>query len=107
MRKETIVLAPAMLQVVDESRSALPVSAIQVSLPEGSEEQFGLIEPRGVGWREKSPHPGIVSQEGMSVRRNVTGTTVPDEVNPAGVPVNVQEVFKRWLQMLTIISIQT
>lgn len=72
MSEEPIVLSPARIEVLDEMLAALPIAPFQVTLAECAEQQLGLIEPRGMRWREEHAYMRvIVAQERARRLRDV------------------------------------
>ena len=68
----------------DERISMRPVTAREVPRTEGTQEQFGLVEPRGVSGRhERSDRRIVIAQESRCGGRDVARPTVPDDVDPA------------------------
>src|SRR5271167_2487290 len=58
---EAIVLGPGGIDVIQELLPATPRSAFQVTMAEGADEQFRLIQPRRVGRRKAgTPPPSAV-----------------------------------------------
>src|SRR5262249_5206438 len=63
VRVELVVLLPARLEVLDELLAALPVAAFQVPLGECTQQQLGLIEPRGMRRREEDTDLRVVGPQ--------------------------------------------
>src|SRR5262245_52619512 len=82
VRVELVVLPPACIEVLDELLTTLPGAAFQVALAERTEQQLGLIEPRGMRGREEHAHVlVVVAQERVRRLRGVGRATVPDQVH--------------------------
>ena len=107
VRVQLIVLSPAVVQVLDEVDATGPITSLQVPLAEGSEKEFGLIEPRGVRGGLQHSDLGVVFEKGVSIVRDVTGASVPDEVNALCTAVNSEELLERRLQVLAVVRLET
>ena len=82
MGVEPVVLGPARFEVGNELGAAGPISPLQVVGSEGTQQQFGLIEPGGM--RRGEEHPDmrvVVPQEIERLSADMAGAVVPDEVD--------------------------
>jgi len=50
---EAVVLGPAGIEMLDEVGAAGPVASLKIARPEGAQQQFGLVEPGGMGRSEE------------------------------------------------------
>ena len=79
MSVELVVLQPTRVQVINELLAALPAAALHVALAEHTEQQLGLVEPRGVRCRQEHADVQIEgTQQGGRLLCDVGRGSIPD-----------------------------
>src|SRR5512135_1105943 len=67
---QPVVLRPGVLHVVDELSTAGPRSPLPIAVGEGVEQQFRLVEPRGLPRCETASPPATASGQVLLCRRS-------------------------------------
>src|SRR5437868_7109219 len=69
--------------MLDEFLSTYPGLPLQVVIPKRSHQQLGLIQPRGVSWREAGSPPAPATRPiGLRSARRVARIAVLDQIYP-------------------------
>jgi hypothetical protein len=89
MSIEAVILWPRGVDVLQELFSAPPRGAFQVTMAEGPDEQFRLVQPRGIG-RRKARTPSISAARPVRRRRGcgVARVAILDQEHPAQAAVS-------------------
>src|SRR5580700_11061952 len=81
---EAVILRPRGSDVIQELFPATPRGAFQVSMAEGADEQFRLVQPRGVDRCKAGPPPtSAIGPVGCRIGRRVARVAVLDQKGPA------------------------
>lgn len=95
MSIEPVVLGPADSHMLDELLPALPGASPQVTVTERIDQQFGLIEPGGMHWREAGSPPipsfGPVS---VGIAGRVAGIAILNQEDPFQVAMTSPKGFQ-------------
>ena len=83
MSVEAVILRPGGYHMLEQLLPFAPGISLPIALAEGSDQQFRLVQPRGVGWREAGspPIPAFRPVDGR-VPRRVAGVTVLNQEHP-------------------------
>src|SRR5204862_5025186 len=84
MRVESVILRPGDVDVIQELFAATPRGTLQVPVTERADEQFRLIQPRGVDRRKAGPPPtAAVRPVRCRIGRRVARVAILDQERPA------------------------
>jgi len=80
MRVTFVVLRPSEFEVIEQLIPAGPGCSFQVATAECMDQQLGLVQPRGMGWREPGSPPTLRTRP-VCCRRagGMTGVAVLDQ----------------------------
>lgn len=108
MSEEAIVLRLIGFEVFGRLLPARPTSAPQISVAEGAQREFGLVEPRSVRWRLQDAESWMMAaQENMRLPGYVTVSAVPDEMNTTPGTVQPKELPQSRKKINELAGIQT
>src|SRR5258708_4586530 len=88
MSVEAVILRPGGDHLLDQLLPSAPGVSLQVAMPECSDQQFRLVQPRSVGWREAGPPPTpALRPVDRRVSRRVAGIPVLNQEHPFQSPM--------------------
>src|SRR5262245_16410710 len=105
MSKQSIVFRPTGIEVIDHLFFTRPISTVQVMGCETPEQQLPLIQPGGMSWSYRNPNLWVIKTQKFSrVPRDVTRTTIPNQMNASGLAVLVKEPGQDAAQLVTVVG---
>jgi hypothetical protein len=103
-----VVFRPSVLYLGDELRTAGPRAPLQVAMCESVQQQFRLVQPRGMHRREATSPPAIAVVEVLLCRPSSVGrVVVVDQVDSAQVAMTPTEARQPVDVVLSVLRLDT
>ena len=107
MRKAVIVFWPAGREMVNQLLSRLAIKPGEVLVGKGAQQQFGLVEPTGVGRGVQGAQARMSSEGGFGVMINMRGAIIHDQMNAWCVPIAASHLPHAPQKVLVVVLVQT
>src|SRR3989304_1519430 len=108
MREALVIVIAAIQDMSNHQCATLPTPAQQIAFRKRFQQRFSLIQPRSIDRGEEHMHARRqVLKEFGRCPTDMTRPIVDHEVKTCGPTVGMQQTTNGWLEMFTIISLQT
>ena len=107
MSKASVVLGPTRIEMVNQLLARLAIEAIQILIGKGPQQQFGLIQPTGMGWGIDDPQARMGGEVSSGMVINMGAAVVHNQMEAAGMAIVPRHLADTPQEVLMIVFVDT